>query len=155
MEIIKKTRIKKINVISNENVYDITVKDNHNFFANNILVHNCGEIPLAAGDACRLLSFNLYSYVDNPFTQDAKLNIEKLSKHAKLSIKLMDNMIDIENEKIDKILAKYRKSSTSLSGNKVKSAIWTWNVYRNVENLSLYKSMYYFINYIINGIKKS
>ena len=56
---------------------------------------------------------------------------------------------------IDKILAKYRKSSTSLSGNKVKSAIWTWNVYRNVENLSLYKSMYYFINYIINGIKKS
>ncbi|MBQ9012691.1 MAG: glycosyltransferase family 2 protein [Bacilli bacterium] len=56
---------------------------------------------------------------------------------------------------IDKILAKYRKSSTSLSGNKVKSAIWTWNVYRNIENLSLYKSIYYFINYIINGIKKS
>ena len=56
---------------------------------------------------------------------------------------------------IDKVLAQYRKSSTSLSGNKVKSAIWTWNVYRNIEKISLYKSMYYFINYIINGIKKS
>lgn len=56
---------------------------------------------------------------------------------------------------IDKILAQYRKSYTSLSGNKIKSAIWTWNIYRNIEKISLYKSIYYFINYIINGIKKS
>ena len=124
MENIKKTRIRKINIISNEDVYDITIKDNHNFFANNILVHNCGEIPLAAGDACRLLSFNLYSYVDNPFTQDAKLNVEKLSKHAKLSIKLMDNMIDLENEKIDKILAKIDSDPEDEDTKAVEKNLW-------------------------------
>jgi ribonucleoside-diphosphate reductase alpha chain len=106
MENIKKTRIRKINIISNEDVYDITIKDNHNFFANNILVHNCGEIPLAAGDACRLMSLNLYSYVNKPFTPEASFDYNKLIEHGKLSIKLMDNMIDLENEKIDKILAK-------------------------------------------------
>ena len=56
---------------------------------------------------------------------------------------------------IDEVLAKYRKSLTSLSGNKLKSAMWTWNIYRNVENIPIYKSIYYFINYSINGIKKS
>ena len=49
MEIIKKIKIKRINIISNEDVYDITVEDNHNFFANNLLVHNCAEEPLPAG----------------------------------------------------------------------------------------------------------
>lgn len=71
-----------------------------------ISTNPCGEIPLAAGDACRLMSLNLYSYVDSPFTNDASFNFDKFIKHAKLSIKLMDNMIDLENEKIDKILAK-------------------------------------------------
>ena len=71
-----------------------------------ISTNPCGEIPLAAGDACRLMSLNLYSYVDNPFTSDARFNFDKFINHAKLSIKLMDNMIDLENEKIDKILAK-------------------------------------------------
>lgn len=71
-----------------------------------ISTNPCGEIPLAAGDACRLMSLNLYSYVDYPFTSDASFNFEKFINHAKLSIKLMDNMIDLENEKIDKILAK-------------------------------------------------
>ena len=56
---------------------------------------------------------------------------------------------------IDEVLAQYRKSLTSLSGNKVKSAMWTWNIYRNVEKIPLHKSIYYFINYAINGIKKS
>ena len=56
---------------------------------------------------------------------------------------------------IDDVLAQYRKSLTSLSGNKLKSAMWTWNIYRNVEKIPLYKSIYYFINYGINGIKKS
>ncbi|MGX4598600.1 glycosyltransferase family 2 protein [Faecalimicrobium sp. JNUCC 81] len=56
---------------------------------------------------------------------------------------------------LNEVLALYRKSSTSLSGNKVKSAMWTWNIYRNVEKIPLHKSIYYFINYGINGIKKS
>lgn len=56
---------------------------------------------------------------------------------------------------VDEVLARYRKSSTSLSGNKLKAAKWTWNIYRNVEQISLPKAIYYFINYSINGIRKS
>jgi len=56
---------------------------------------------------------------------------------------------------INEVLALYRKSSGSLSGNKVKSAMWTWNIYRNIEKIPIYKAVYYFINYSINGIKKS
>lgn len=56
---------------------------------------------------------------------------------------------------INEVLAEYRKSSTSLSGNKIKSAMWTWNIYRNIEQIPLHKCIYYFISYGINGIKKS
>ena len=56
---------------------------------------------------------------------------------------------------INENLAMYRKSSTSLSGNKIKSAMWTWNIYRNIEKIPMHKAIYYFINYSINGIKKS
>lgn len=56
---------------------------------------------------------------------------------------------------INEVLAEYRKSITSLSGNKIKSAIWTWKIYRNIEQIPLHKCIYYFINYGINGIKKS
>ena len=56
---------------------------------------------------------------------------------------------------LNEVSALYRKSSTSLSGNKIKSAKWTWNIYRNVENIPIHKSVYYFINYAINGIRKS
>lgn len=56
---------------------------------------------------------------------------------------------------INEVLAEYRKSSTSLSGNKIKSAMWTWKIYRNIEQIPLHKCIYYFINYGINGIKKS
>lgn len=89
-----------------EDVYCIKEPVTRSIIVNNISTRRCGEIPLAAGDACRLMSLNLYSYVDNPFTSDASFNFDKFINHAKLSIKLMDNMIDLENEKIDKILAK-------------------------------------------------
>lgn len=56
---------------------------------------------------------------------------------------------------IDEVLAMYRKSSTSLSGNKIKAAKWTWNIYRNVEKIPLPVAIYYFIYYGINGIRKS
>lgn len=56
---------------------------------------------------------------------------------------------------LNEVLASYRKSSTSLSGNKFKAAKWTWNIYRNIEKIPFPKAIYYFINYAINGIKKS
>lgn len=89
-----------------------------------ISTNPCGEIPLAAGDACRLMSLNLYSYVDNPFTKDAIFNFEKFINHAKLSIKLMDNMIDLENEKIDKILAKVDADPEDEETKAVEKNLW-------------------------------
>lgn len=89
-----------------------------------ISTNPCGEIPLAAGDACRLMSLNLYSYVDNPFTKDARFNFEKFINHAKLSIKLMDNMIDLENEKIDKILAKIETDPEDEETKAVEKNLW-------------------------------
>lgn len=55
---------------------------------------------------------------------------------------------------LSEVLSSYRKTSTSISHNKIKAASWTWNIYRNIENLSLIKSIYYFINYAMNGIRK-
>lgn len=89
-----------------------------------ISTNPCGEIPLAAGDACRLMSMNLYSYVDNPFTSEAKFNFEKFIKHGKLSIKLMDNMIDLENEKIDRILAKIDSDPEDEETKAIEKNLW-------------------------------
>ncbi|QDO92469.1 adenosylcobalamin-dependent ribonucleoside-diphosphate reductase [Formosa sediminum] len=66
----------------------------------------CGEIPLCPYDSCRLLAINLYSYVDQPFTKDAAFNFEKFSKHIAVAQRIMDDIIDLELEKIDGILAK-------------------------------------------------
>lgn len=55
---------------------------------------------------------------------------------------------------LNEVLSSYRKTSTSISHNKINAASWTWNIYRNIENLSLIKSIYYFINYAMNGIRK-
>lgn len=66
----------------------------------------CGEIPLCPYDSCRLLSLNLYSYVDNPFTDKASFNFDKFQKHVQLAQRIMDDIVDLEMEKIDMILAK-------------------------------------------------
>ncbi|MBO7133927.1 MAG: adenosylcobalamin-dependent ribonucleoside-diphosphate reductase, partial [Bacteroidales bacterium] len=66
----------------------------------------CGEIPLCPYDSCRLLALNLYSYVDNPFTPKAKFNFKKFKEHVHYAARMMDDIIDLELEKIDSILAK-------------------------------------------------
>ena len=66
----------------------------------------CGEIPLCPYDSCRLLAINLYSYVENPFTPEARFNFELFKEHAMLAQRIMDDIIDLEMEKIDLILAK-------------------------------------------------
>ena len=66
----------------------------------------CGEIPLCPYDSCRLLAINLYSYVENPFTPEASFNFELFKEHAMLAQRIMDDIIDLEMEKIDMILAK-------------------------------------------------
>ncbi len=66
----------------------------------------CGEIPLCPYDSCRLLAINLYSYVEEPFTENAKFNTELFKKHIGAAQRIMDDIIDLELEKIDNILAK-------------------------------------------------
>lgn len=66
----------------------------------------CGEIPLCPYDSCRLLSLNLYSYVDKPFTKEAKFNYDLFSKHVQLAQRIMDDIVDLEMEKIDLIMEK-------------------------------------------------
>ena len=66
----------------------------------------CGEIPLCPYDSCRLLAINLYSYVEQPFTKDAKFNFELFKEHVHYAQRIMDDIIDLELEKIDAILEK-------------------------------------------------
>lgn len=66
----------------------------------------CGEIPLCPYDSCRLLSINLYSYVVNPFTPEAHFDYDLFRKHVALAQRIMDDIVDMEMEKIDLILAK-------------------------------------------------
>lgn len=88
-------------------VYDITMdNETHTYWSGGLNVCNCGEIPLSAKDSCRLMGVNLYSYVVNPFTKDAYFDFDLFKKHSRLIMKLMDNMIDLELEKIDLIIDK-------------------------------------------------
>ena len=69
-----------------------------------ISTNPCGEIPLCPYDSCRLLAINLYSYVKNPFTPEAEFDFELFRRHVQLAQRLMDDIIDLEQEKIDRIL---------------------------------------------------
>ena len=68
----------------------------------------CGEIPLCPYDSCRLLSVNLYSYVENPFTSSASFNYDKLKQHVRAAQRIMDDIVDLELEKIDAIMEKVK-----------------------------------------------
>ena len=73
-----------------------------------ISTNPCGEIPLCPYDSCRLLAVNLYSYVVNPFTKDAYFDFDLFKKHIASAQRLMDDIIDLEMEKIEKILSKIK-----------------------------------------------
>lgn len=68
----------------------------------------CGEIPLCPYDSCRLLSVNLYSYVVNPFTPEAYFDFELFKKHVRIAQRIMDDIVDMELEKIDQIIEKVK-----------------------------------------------
>ena len=68
----------------------------------------CGEIPLCPYDSCRLIAMNLYSYVKNPFTKRARFDWELFKKHVGMTMRLMDDLIDLEMEKIEQIIDKIK-----------------------------------------------
>lgn len=98
-----------------EDVYDLTVEDNHNFYiitktddekflnCSGVLVHNCGEITMPAYSLCCLSSINLSRFVINPFTNEAYIDIPALLNTVKLGVRFLDNVLDATDYPLDKI----------------------------------------------------
>jgi len=84
----------------------------------------CGEIPLCAYDSCRLLAINLFSYVKNPFTKKASFGFELFKKHVAAAQRIMDDIIDLELEKIDVILEKINQDPESEEVKMVEKNLW-------------------------------
>ena len=91
----------------------------------------CGEIPLCPYDSCRLLSINLYSYVVNPFTDKAYFDYEKFRQHVAVAQRVMDDIVDLELEKIEKIMEKVKNDPQN---DEVKSA--EYHLWEKIQNKS-------------------
>ncbi len=84
----------------------------------------CGEIPLCPYDSCRLLAINLYSYVENPFTEKAEFNFGLFRKHVAMAQRMMDDIIDLELEKIDAIIEKIEEDPEGSEIKRVERNLW-------------------------------
>lgn len=84
----------------------------------------CGEIPLCPYDSCRLLAINLYNYVEEPFTENAKFDFKLFKKHVHLAQRLMDDIIDLELEKVDAILNKIGNDPEEMEIKRVERKLW-------------------------------
>ena len=84
----------------------------------------CGEIPLCPYDSCRLLCLNLYSYVENPFTSKARFDFDKFASHVQLAQRIMDDIVDLEMEKIDIILEKIQSDPQSDDVKHTERCLW-------------------------------
>ncbi|MCD7815141.1 MAG: ribonucleoside-diphosphate reductase, adenosylcobalamin-dependent, partial [Bacteroides sp.] len=89
----------------------------------------CGEIPLCPYDSCRLLAINLYSYVINPFTPEAHFDFDLFKKHVALAQRIMDDIIDLELEKIEKIMEKIDSDPESIEVKGAERHLWE-KIYR-------------------------
>ncbi|WP_443934963.1 adenosylcobalamin-dependent ribonucleoside-diphosphate reductase [Phocaeicola plebeius] len=89
----------------------------------------CGEIPLCPYDSCRLLAINLYSYVVNPFTPEAYFDFDLFKKHVALAQRIMDDIIDLELEKIERILEKIDSDPESMEVKGSERHLWE-KIYR-------------------------
>ena len=94
-----------------------------------ISTNPCGEIPLCPYDSCRLIAINLYSYVKNPFTPEAYFDYDLFAEHVACAQRMMDDIIDLEMEKIDKILEKVK--SDPETGEVKTTETNLWNKIRN------------------------
>jgi ribonucleoside-diphosphate reductase alpha chain len=84
----------------------------------------CGEIPLCPYDSCRLLAINLYNYVNNPFTGKARFDFELFKEHAGLAQRIMDDIIDLEVEKINAILSKIESDPENIEIKRIEKQLW-------------------------------
>lgn len=84
----------------------------------------CGEIPLCPYDSCRLLAINLFSYVENPFTEQASFNMQKFKKHAAYAQRIMDDIVDLEMEKINAIIKKIEDDPENIEVKRTELTLW-------------------------------
>ena len=89
-----------------------------------ISTNPCGEIPLCPYDSCRLLAINLYSYVNNPFTPNASFDYDLFKEHVAAAQRIMDDIIDLEMEKIDKIIEKINSDPETDEVKKTELHLW-------------------------------
>ena len=89
-----------------------------------ISTNPCGEIPLCPYDSCRLLAINLYSYVKNPFTPQAEFDFDLFKQHVGKAQRIMDDIIDLEMEKIDAILAKIETDPETEEVKQTEKHLW-------------------------------
>ena len=89
-----------------------------------ISTNPCGEIPLCPYDSCRLIAINLYSYVKNPFTKDAYFDFDLFASHVGYAQRMMDDIIDLEMEKIDRILDKINSDPETLEVKETELHLW-------------------------------
>ena len=92
----------------------------------------CGEIPLCPYDSCRLLALNLLSYVDAPFTKDAKFNFDLFKNHVAMAMRLMDDIIDLELEKVELIINKIATDPEDDDVRRVELELW-----RKIKDMAL------------------
>jgi len=116
-------RVVSIELDGHEDVYNGTVDKFHNFFVGGfegktqknksewvyVNVRQCGELPLCEADSCRLMALNLASYVDNPFTEKAEFNWKKFKNHVAKSMRLMDDLVELEVESVKGIIKKIKE----------------------------------------------
>jgi ribonucleotide reductase alpha subunit len=104
-----KNIVQSVTYYGNEDVYDFNLDgDVHWGIVEGVIAHNCGEIPICPNDSCRLMSLNLFSYVVNPFTDKAYFDFDLFNKDVIEAQRYMDDIIDLEIEKIDKIITKVK-----------------------------------------------
>jgi ribonucleoside-diphosphate reductase alpha chain len=122
--------------VGHEDVFNITVDVNHNYFvitsgederfveSSGICVKNCGEIPLSPYDSCRLMVVNLTSFVNDPFTDKADFDFARFGKAVYAAQRLMDDLVDLEVECVDKIIEKIDNDPEPAAVKAIESNLW-------------------------------
>ena len=140
-------RIISVELDGFEDVYNGTVDEFHNFFSgefqeytksnkNKYIYVNqlqCGEIPLCSYDSCRLLCVNLYSYVIDPFTKNARFDFDLFAKHTQIAERFMDDIVDLEIEKIEAILKKIESDPEDNRIKMVEIDLWNQIMKKTIE----------------------
>lgn len=112
-----------VKFINTEEVFDITVNNStHTYWTGGVNVSNCGEIFMDPNNSCRLMHINFANFVENPFTENAYFDYDKLAKYAGYNMRLCDDLVELELEYVTKIIEKIK--STYTDENQAELKLW-------------------------------